>query len=92
MTAANAVSPARGSHGALDRHAVMFDFVSSNSRMNNKVRNAMIPTDADPIWTCHPWSLFILCPSESITSGNMLSMEMKAQAPPNTATSNVAGV
>jgi hypothetical protein len=49
MIVANRVSPTRGNHGALDRHAVMRDLVSSTSRMNKNVKNVMIPLHADPI-------------------------------------------
>ena len=49
MIVANKVSPTRGNHGALDRHAVMRDLVSSASRMNRNMKKVMIPLHADPI-------------------------------------------
>jgi hypothetical protein len=57
MTTANAVSAARGSHGALDRQAIVLDFVSSTARTNTKNTNVMNATDNDPIWSCHLVSL-----------------------------------
>ena len=92
MTVANAVSPTRGSHGALDRHAVIFDFVSRNSKTNRNTKNVMIPTHTAPIWTCQAGSLFICCHPASFASPQMLSTVMNAQAPPNNATSSVVGV
>ena len=49
MIVAIKVSPTRGNHGALDRHAVIRDLVSSTSKMNKNVKNVMIPLHADPI-------------------------------------------
>lgn len=92
MTVANKVSPTSGNHGALDRHAVMRDLVSCNSRKNNNVKNVMTPPHADPIWNCHPGNLFIWLPHISIKSGSVVSTAMKALEPTNNATSSVIGV
>ena len=92
MIVANNVSPTRGNHGALDRHAVMRDFVSSASRMNKNMKNVMIPLDADPMWNCHPGSFFIWNPKDSIKSGRVVSTARKAHAPANNATISVVGV
>jgi hypothetical protein len=54
-----AARPASGSHGALDRHAVMFDLASSTSKKNKAIKNTRIPTHIDPIWSFHPGSLLI---------------------------------
>jgi hypothetical protein len=82
----------RGNHGALDRHAVIFDLVSITSRTNKNRMNVKVPTQTDPIWTCHLRRLFIFCPHNSIRSGNVVSMVMNAQPPPNDAISSVVGV
>ena len=92
MIVANKVSPTRGNHGALDRHAVMRDLVSCNSRRNKNVKNVTIPLHADPIWNCHPGNLFIWLPHTSITSGSVVSTAMKAHEPPSNANISVIGV
>ena len=92
MIVASKVRPTRGNHGALDRQAVMCDLVSSTSRINTDMKNVMIPVHTDPIWSCHPGSLSIFGPHNSIKSGNVLSTAMKAHAPPNNAISSVVGV
>ena len=89
---ANKVSPTRGNQGALDRHAVMCDLVSSTSRMNTNIKNVMIPLHADPMWNCHPGRFFILNPKDSIKSGRVVSTARKAHAPANNATISVVGV
>jgi hypothetical protein len=92
MIVANKVSPTRGNQGALDRHAVMRDFVSCNSRRNKNVKNVATPLHADPIWNCHPGNLFIWLPHRSNRSGSVVSTAMKAHEPPNNAKSSVVGV
>jgi hypothetical protein len=82
----------RGNHGALDRHAVILDLVSRNSRMNKNTKNVMMPTHVEPIWTCQAGNLFIFCHPASFASPQMLSTVISAQAPPNNATSNVVGL
>ena len=89
MIVANEVSPTRDNHGALDRHAVMRDFVSCNSRRNKNVKKVTIPLHADPIWNCHPGSLL---PHISIKSGSVVSTAIKAHEPPSNATISVVGV
>ena len=59
MIVAIKVSPTRGNHGALDRHAVIRDLVSDTCRMNKNIEKAIIPAHVDPIWTCHSGSFFI---------------------------------
>ena len=92
MIVANNVSPMRGNHGALDRHAVMRDLVSCNSRRIKNVKNVVIPLQADPIWNCHPGNLFALLTHRSIRSGRVVSTAMKAHEPPSNANSSVVGV
>jgi hypothetical protein len=79
-------------HGALDRHAVIRDFVSNASRINKDVKKVITPLHADPMWSCHPGSLSIFGPHNSIKSGNVISAAMKAHPPPNNAISSVVGV
>ena len=92
MMVADKVSPTRGSHGALDRHAVMRDLVSCNSRRNKNVKNVMIPLHADPIWNCHRGNLFIWFFHRSIRSGSVVSTVMKAHEPPSNANNSVVEV
>ena len=92
MIVANKVSPTRGNHGALDRHAVMRDLVSCNSRRNKNVKNVMVPLHADPIWNCHPGNLFIWLPHTSIASGSVVSTVMKAHEPRSNDNSSVVAV
>jgi hypothetical protein len=89
MIAANKVSPTRGDHGAVARHAVMGDFVSCNSSRNKTAKNVMTPLHADPIWNCHPGNFI---PHRSIKSGSVVSMAMKAHEPPKSAKRSVVGV
>jgi hypothetical protein len=92
MIVANNVSPTSGNHGALDRHAINRDLVSSTSRVNRNAQNVINPEHADPIWSCHPGRLFIWNPKDSIKSGNVVSTVMKAHEPANNAIIRVVGV
>jgi hypothetical protein len=49
IAVAIAVSPAKGSHGQLDRHAVALEAVSNKTRRNKITTNAEIPIHTAPI-------------------------------------------
>ncbi len=92
MIVADKVSPTSGNHGALDRHAILRDFVSNTPRMNKIVKNDAIPMHADPISTCHAGGSLAGLPHNSFKSGSVVSTAMKVHTPPNNAIRSVFGV
>ena len=92
IAVANAVSIISGSHGKLDRHAMVFDFLPSASKRKNVVTNAIVPTHIEPMCARQLGSPGTLLAPESRRVRKRISARYSIPAPLKHATASATRV